>query len=118
MGSGTEKRQRGDTITVRLTPDERAKVDTLAMERGLAVSAFMRAAALGDAGPRARRRLPVDQKLLRKLLGEFGRVGNNLNQIAHRLNAGGKVSSAELNAALVAHANIRAAIIKALEAPT
>lgn len=118
MASGTEKRQRGDTITVRLTPDERAKVDTLAMERGLAVSAFMRAAALGDAGPRAHRRLPVDRKLLLKLLGEFGRVGNNLNQIAKTMNTGGKVSAAELNAALDAHAGIRAAIMKALEAPT
>lgn len=117
MASGTEKRRRGDTITVRVTPDERALIDDLSMQKGLSVGAFMRAAALGDPGVRARRRIPVDAKLLRRLLGEVGRAGNNLNQIARRLNADGEADAAELQAALAAHEGMRRAILRALEVP-
>ena len=117
MASGTEKRRRGDTITVRVTPDERARIDDLSMQKGLSVGAFMRAAALGDPGVRARRRIPVDARLLRRLLGEAGRAGNNLNQIARRLNAGGEADAAELQAALAAHEDVRRAILEALEVP-
>lgn len=122
MASGTEKRRRGDTITVRLTPDERAAIDDLSMRKGLSVGAFMRAAALhsiygGDPGPRARPRVPVDAKLLRRLLGEVGRVGNNLNQIARRLNADEAVEPRELRAALAAQDELRAVILTALGRP-
>ena len=100
MSSGSEKRRRGDTITVRVTPDERAVIDEHSMRRGLTVGAYMRAVALGDPGPRAKRRIPVDAKLLRRLLGEVGRVGNNLNQIAHVLNADGEETPERLAAVL------------------
>ena len=98
MASGSDKRQRGETVTVRLTRDERDALDALASRSGLAVGAFMRAASFGDAGPRAQRRPPADHKALRQLLGECGRVGNNLNQIAHALNAGGSVILSEITA--------------------
>lgn len=117
MASGTEKRRRSDTITVRVTPDERATIDDLSMHAGLSVGAFLRGAALGDPGVRAQRRIPVDAALLRRLLGEAGRVGNNLNQIARRLNAEGQAEPAELGAALAAHDEVRRAILKALEGP-
>ena len=117
MSSGSEKRRRGDTITVRVTPDERATIDERSMEQGLTIGAYMRAAALGDPGPRAKPRIPVDAKLLRRLLGEVGRVGNNLNQIAKRLNSGHQVAPKELAAALEAQEALRAAILHILEAP-
>jgi len=53
MASGSDKRQRGEAVTVRLTTDERAALDTLSSRSGMAAGAFMRAAAFGDAGPRA-----------------------------------------------------------------
>lgn len=87
------------------------------MRRGLTVGAYMRAVALGDPGPRAKRRIPVDAKLLRRLLGEVGRVGNNLNQIAKRMNAGHHVAPKELAAALEAQAALRATILRVLEVP-
>jgi hypothetical protein len=114
MASGSDKRQRGETVTVRLTRDERDSLDALSSRSGLAAGAFMRAAAFGEAGPRARRRPPADHKALRQLLGECGRVGNNLNQIAKRLNEGGPVNIPELEAALAAYLDIRAAILRAL----
>jgi len=118
MASGTDKRQRGETVTVRLTKDERDTLDALSSRSGLAAGAFMRAAAFGDAGPRARRRPTADHKALRQLLGECGRVGNNLNQIARRLNEGGPVNIPELKAALAAYLDIRAAILRALAMDT
>lgn len=118
MASGSDKRQRAKTVTVRLSKDERDALDALASRSGLATGAFVRAAAFGDAGPRAQRRPPVDHRALRQLLGECGRVGNNLNQIAKRLNEGGRPDIPELQAALAAYLDIRAAILRALAMDT
>lgn len=114
MASGTNKRQRGKTVTVRLTLDEHANLESLSSRSGLAVGAFMRAAAFGDSGPRAQRRPPVDHQALRQILGHCGRIGNNLNQIAKHLNAGGQPEMEELREALTAYRDIRAAILTAL----
>ena len=114
MASGSDTRQRSETVTVRLTKDERDTLDALSSRSGLAAGAFMRAAAFGNAGPRAQRRPPADHKALRQLLGECGRIGNNLNQIARHLNTGGAADIPELTAALAAYLDIRTAILRAL----
>jgi hypothetical protein len=114
MASGSDKRQRGETVTVRLTKDERDTLDALASRSGLAAGAFMRAATFGDAGPRAQRRPPIDHVALRQILGQWGRIGNNLNQIAKHLNAGGPVNIPELKEALAGHPDIRIALLRAL----
>lgn len=54
----------------------------------MTVSAFMRHQCFGTAGPRAVRRPPVEWKALAQLLGELGKCGSNLNQIARALNQG------------------------------
>jgi hypothetical protein len=118
MASGSDKRQRDETVTVRLTRNERATLDALSSRSGLTAGAFMRAAAFGDAGPRARRRPPIDHVALRQTLGQWGRIGNNLNQIAKHLNAGGPVNIPELKEALAGHPDIRIAILRALAMDT
>lgn len=114
MASGTDKRLRAHTITVRLSDDERDKLSNLSSRSGLAIGAFMRAAAFGDSGPRAQRRPPADHVALRQILGHCARIGNNLNQIAKHLNTGGQVNIRELKEALAAILNIRDAILTAL----
>lgn len=116
MASGSNKRRRGKTVTVRLTHDEHAALETLSSRSGMAAGAFMRAAAFGDAGPRAQRRPPADHQALRRLLGECGRIGNNINQIARRLNIGEDIYThvPELREALRAYLHIRNAIFAAL----
>jgi hypothetical protein len=114
MASGSDKRQRPHTITVRLSDDEKAALHTRAVERGLALGAFARAAMLGNTGPRAKRRPPVDQVLLRRLLGQLGRIGGNINQIAHRLNADQKASLPEIRETLNSLQTIRNAIYAAI----
>jgi hypothetical protein len=114
MASGTDKRLRAHTITVRLSDDERDKLSNLSSRSGLAIGAFMRAAAFGDSGPRAQRRPPADHVALRQILGHCGRIGNNVNQIAKHLNAGGQANIRELKEALAAFLDIRTAILDAL----
>jgi Bacterial mobilisation protein (MobC) len=118
---GSDKRRRSRQSLVRWTDEEFNAIATKADKAGLAVAAFMRAAALGDSGPRAQRRPPADHVALRQLLGHVGHIGNNINQIARALNTAEKAGftglSAALNAcpaALSACDDIRRAILAAL----
>lgn len=86
---------------MRLMDDEFNRIAAKADKAGLAFTAFLRAAALdGDVGPRAQRRPPVDHKALRQYLGQVGRLGNNINQIARALNSGEKAKLPELQQVL------------------
>lgn len=55
---------------------------------GLSVSALIRHALLNVPPPRRRRRPAVDQVAMAKLLGEMGKVGSNINQLAHYAHRG------------------------------
>ncbi len=112
--AGSEKRQRGKIQPVRCTLEEFKAIAAKADKAGLAIAAFMRAAALGDPGPRAQRRPPADHKALRQILGHIGRIGNNINQIARALNAEERTSLRDLPEALRAYLVLRDAIFKAL----
>ena len=114
MAGGSEKRQRNRHILIRVTEDELAAIEARADASGLSIAAYLRATALGNPGPRARRRPPVNHVVLRQLLGELGRVGNNVNQIARALNSGEAASVAELREALTAYLQLRNAIFVAL----
>jgi hypothetical protein len=112
--AGSDKRQRGKIQPVRCTLEEFNAIAAKADKAGLSTAGFMRAAALGDAGPRAQRRPPADHVALRQILGHIGRIGNNLNQIARALNAGEQIRLPELKEALRACLAIRDAIFEAL----
>jgi hypothetical protein len=112
--AGSDKRQRGKIQPVRCTPEEFNAIAAKADKAGLAVAAFMRAAALGDAGPRAQRRPPADHVALREILGHLGRIGNNINQIARLTNTGVPASFAELEEARLACQDMRKALYEAL----
>ena len=98
--AGSDKRQRGKIVASRCSDEEFNAIAAKADKAGLSNGAFMRAAALGDAGPRAQRRPPADHIVLRQLLGEAGRIGNNVNQIARALNSGDQANLPELQEAL------------------
>lgn len=93
--SGTETRQRGTVRRVRLSDKERAILDTRANAKGLTVGAYMRELLLGDAGPRAQRRSPVDREALGQLLAQLSKCGSNLNQTARALNTIARVMASE-----------------------
>jgi Bacterial mobilisation protein (MobC) len=81
--SGSEKRKRQQAVRVRLDADERAKLETQAGAYELSLAGYLRHCALGDAGPRARRCVPVDRQLLARARLDLKRIGNNLNQLTH-----------------------------------
>ncbi len=114
VATGSDKRQRTRLITFRVTDDEYARYQERASRAGLAVGAFARAAGLEGAGPRARRRRPVEHTTLVQLMASMNRVGNNLNQIARNTNLGLDIDVPRLRDALTEYHAVIAAIYDAL----
>ena len=92
----SSKRQRTKGAMVRLTPVESAALHDRARRAGLSTGAYLRACALGDSGPRAKRAPPLNRELLGDALASLNRVGNNLNQIAKHLNTGGHPNHSQI----------------------
>lgn len=91
---GSENRQRCAPVSVRCLPEERAALELKAREAGLTLASYLRASGLGTPGPRAKRRPPVNAEALARATAALNKVGSNLNQIAHVLNAGGAIGMA------------------------
>lgn len=75
-----EKRKRSETLTIRLTPEERTKLFEGAIHAGLNLTEYI--LSLADS---AVIQPPPD---LSPLLTQLKRIGNNLNQIAAKVNSG------------------------------
>ena len=112
--SGSEKRQRGVLLAIRLTPSERALIDAHAERAGLTTASYARQTLLGSAPPRQVRRPPIERGELSRLLGAIGHVGANLNQIAHHMNAGMPTERGAILSVLQSLVDVRTAILAAL----
>ena len=111
---GSNKRQRNSQYVVRCTAEEFNAIAAKAIKAGLKGASYLRAAGLGDAGPRAQRRPTVEKEQLIRALGLHGRYGNNMNQISHSGNAGNPVDLPELRCALKEWGEIRDLLYQAL----
>lgn len=89
MGRGSERRQRGRRITIRLTEAERAALDTAAERAGLSLGSHIRKVLLEAPLPRQARRPPIEKTELARLLGHIGKIGSNINQLAREVNSDG-----------------------------
>ena len=78
---GSEKRVRTVLRPARFTPEEAAIFDAKAKPYGGA-SPYIRHIALNIPLPRSK----VEIQLLTKVMAELGKIGSNINQIAHRYN--------------------------------
>ena len=85
---GSQQRQRQKGVRARVTADEYAAIENRARAAGLSTAAYLRACALGDKGPRAQRRQPVEMQQFGKAVAELNKIGSNVNQIAHAANMG------------------------------
>ena len=56
----------------------------------------------------------IDRGLLARLLAQLGKIGSNINQIAHQLNAGRNAGAAEISAIKPVMLALRNDIMKAL----
>ena len=80
------RRQRPYVQRTRYSADEMAELDRRARDAGFTVGAYCRACTLGDAGPRARRRVTVDREFIARNTAALNHIGSNLNQMARSLN--------------------------------
>lgn len=105
--SGSQNRARVRKIPVACDDTEFEIIDERSRAVGLSRASYLRACGTGTPGPRAQRRAPVDAEALARAMAALNRVGNNVNQIAHILNAGG--SSVTTHECFAALAEVRAA---------
>jgi hypothetical protein len=89
-------------------------IDQRSEQAGLAAASYARQVLLDAPAPRQVRRPPVERKELARLLGEIGRVGNNLNQLAHTANTGEPTDRRDLLVVLQSLVDVRNAILEAL----
>jgi hypothetical protein len=93
---GTETRKRSTPVTTRYDAAELAALDEAASRAGLTRASYQRVQSLAQPTTRSTRRAPIDRELLAKVLGQLGKIGSNLNQIAHGSNMG-RIETSRIN---------------------
>lgn len=113
----SEKRQRTVSFTVRLLPEEKELLDEKAAHAGLKLAGYVRECCLGSAGKKSQRQSSLDRQALSQLLGELGKIGSNLNQLAKRANTDGfhAVSPEHLKEGISAISDLRAVTLEVLK---
>lgn len=81
---------RSHKITVRLSDDEYEQINVICEVLGLTYSQFLRRAALTVRFGQPIIQRSLDTETSQTLAWQFSRIGNNLNQIARKLNSGEK----------------------------
>ena len=103
-------------VTLRVTPEERAKLEELAA--GMTLSAYIRACVFAEDSKRRKKR-PLssieDKKAAAEALALLGqsRIASNLNQLAYHANIGALITG-EVEKEQIAEANAHLAAIRAL----
>ncbi|WP_095083548.1 MobC family plasmid mobilization relaxosome protein [Mesorhizobium sophorae] len=106
--------------TFRLSLEERAALDASADAAGVGPSSYARRAvmaAVGRAGA-VRRKPDGAAKAIGAALGDLGRIGNNINQLARHAHVGGRVPAEALAAVRQELAQLTTAVLSVrLERP-
>src|SRR5262245_40842341 len=111
--TGSETRQRSLVITARFTEQEAQTLRTMAARAGITVGALIRHAVLNIDPPRAARKPAIDIQIAARVLAQLGKIGSNINQLAHQANLG-KFRSEEIDMAIRDLLELRIACLKAL----
>ena len=85
---GTETRKKTRAVTSRYDAQEYAELEEAASRAGLTRASYQRIQSLSEPKTRSTRRAPIERELLARVLGQLGKIGSNLNQIAHAANLG------------------------------
>lgn len=112
--SGSEKRKRNDVLRIRMTSDEFAEVAKRAETVLLTPASYARMELLDSPPPKAARRPSVEAETVARVLAQLGKIGSNLNQIAHRMNAGQTVTHETIARAMTDVSVMRDACMTAL----
>jgi hypothetical protein len=111
--TGSETRQRTNPRSIRFTQEEDAVITAMEAKSGLKFAALVRHALFNVDPPRATRKPGIDLQLAAQVLAQLGKIGSNINQLAHYAHLG-KFRSAEIDMALRDLLELRIACLKAL----
>ena len=117
QGSGREPPE-GKRLTFRLSPAEYTDLASLADRAGLTLGSYVRSRALAMPTTRAVRRPTIQVHALNRLQADLSRIGNNLNQIARRVNAGDTPLLSELANSLASFREATHRVCDALDCNT
>ena len=84
--------KREHRVTIRLTDTEFSIIENAAEQADMSISEYMRTQTM-QGQVNARFEIVADVAEIKKLIGEFGKIGSNLNQIARYFNQGGIIST-------------------------
>ena len=84
--------KREHRVTIRLTDTEFSIIENAAEQAEMSISEYMRPQTM-QGQVNARFEIVADVAEIKKLIGEFGKIGSNLNQIARYFNQGGIIST-------------------------
>ena len=84
--------KREHRVTIRLTDTEFSIIENAAEQAEMSISEYMRTQTM-QGQVNARFEIVADVAEIKKLIGEFGKIGSNLNQIARYFNQGGIIST-------------------------
>lgn len=94
------KRQRTRQINIRVSDEELEKIEADAGRAGITVGAYVRQVLLDAPIPRQSKRPSIEKESLSKLLGQIGKIGSNINQLAKSNNRGIAPYAHEMHTAL------------------
>ena len=83
--------KREHRITIRLTDTEFSIIENSAEQAYMSISEYMRKQIM-EGQVNTKFEVVADVKEIKKLIGELGKIGSNLNQIARYFNQGGIIS--------------------------
>ena len=84
--------KREHRVTIRLTDTEFSIIENAAEQAEMSISEYMRTQTM-QGQVNARFEIVADVAEIKKLIGEFGKIVSNLNQIARYFNQGGIIST-------------------------
>ena len=80
--------KKGRNVTIRFDQETFDRVEATARAADLSVSEYIRRMVIKGKVV-VRQEIVAEVPMLKKLIAEFGKIGSNLNQIAHHYNGGG-----------------------------
>ena len=84
--------KREHRVTIRLTDTEFSIIENAAEQAEMSISEYMRTQTM-EGQVNARFEIVADVAEIKMLIGEVGKIGSNLNQIARYFNQGGIIST-------------------------
>ena len=106
--------KREHRVTIRLTDTEFSIIENTAEQADMTISEYMRKQIM-EGQVNTKFEIVADVKEIKKLIGELGKIGSNLNQIARYLNEYGvpyNALSGEVRAAIADLATLKYEVLK------